>query len=101
MADRMMPLSIMFTNCANVDISGSDDNVSIDFRKNMPSNPEPRDFITISLIADLTEQSSADLIDPIIADAIPSNIYIDTGSNIFNITYTGDFLVTQLFAKQL
>jgi len=65
------------SNCANADISGSDDNVSIDFRKNMPNNPEPRDDITISLIVDITERSSADLIDPIIADAIPSNIYID------------------------
>ena len=79
------------SNCANVDISGSDDNVSIDFRKNMPTNPEPRDPITISLIVDFTERSSADLIDPIIADAIPSNIYIDTGSDFWNITYTGDF----------
>ena len=79
------------TNCADVDISGSVDNVSVNFRKTMPSNPEPDEAITISLFVDLTERASADLISPIIADAFPDNIFIDTGSDFWDITYIGDF----------
>lgn len=75
-------------DCATVEISGADNNVSLDTNKTIaPPNPSPDDPIVITLEMELTERASANLVDPRMADALPDNILIDQTTDFWDITY--------------
>lgn len=80
--------------CADVTVTGSNENVSVQtFKTNNPTDPRPGESVTFTLRVDLVERSSQPLNDPIIVDALPPTIQIDSSNdNFWDISYTNEDL---------